>query len=68
MGPTKERNLTVGETDETSQLGRTLFWGLRRVGDRRAARTHVSCLPSSNRTCGFPASGSPIIFFRRRAP
>ena len=43
-------------------------WGLRRVGDRRAARTHVSCLPSSNRTCGFPASGSPIIFFRERAP
>ena len=22
MGPTKERNLTVGGTDETSQLGR----------------------------------------------
>jgi hypothetical protein len=44
------------------------LWGLRRVGDRRAARTHVSCLPSSNRTCGFPASGSPIIFVRRLAP
>src|ERR1035437_139757 len=29
---------------------------------------HVSCAPSSNRTCGFPASGSPIIFVRRRAP
>lgn len=28
----------------------------------------VSCTPSSNRTCGFPASGSPIIFFRRLAP
>src|SRR5690349_12604632 len=30
--------------------------------------SHVSCTPSSNRTCGFPASGSPIIFFRRLAP
>jgi DNA topoisomerase-1 len=29
---------------------------------------HVSCIPSSNRTCGFPASGSPTIFFRSRAP
>ena len=43
-------------------------WGFRRVGDRRAARAHVSCLPSSNRTCGFPASGSPIIFIRVHAP
>jgi hypothetical protein len=43
-------------------------WGLCRVGDRRAARTHVSCLPSSNWTCGFPASSSPIIFVRRLAP
>ena len=30
--------------------------------------SHVSCTPSSNRTCGFPASGSPIIFVRRLAP
>jgi hypothetical protein len=29
---------------------------------------HVSCVPSSNRTCGLPASGSPIIFVRRHAP
>src|SRR5579859_154753 len=43
-------------------------WGLCRVGRRRAAISHVSCTPSSNRTCGFPASGSPIIFVRRRAP
>src|SRR5579859_145562 len=43
-------------------------WGLCRVGRRRAAMSHVSCTPSSNRTCGFPASGSPIIFFRRLAP
>src|SRR5271166_6407811 len=30
--------------------------------------SHVSCTPSSNWTCGFPASSSPTIFFRRRAP
>ena len=41
--------------------------GFGRVGHRRAAMSHVSCAPSSNRTCGFPASGSPIIFIRRRA-
>ena len=39
-----------------------------RVGHRRVAMSHVSCAPSSNWTCGFPASGSPTIFFRRRAP
>jgi hypothetical protein len=45
------------------------FMGRCRVGHRRAmAKPHVSCAPSSNRTCRFPASGSPIIFFRRRAP
>lgn len=41
--------------------------GLCRVGRRRAAMSHVSCTPSLNRTCGFSASGSPIIF-RRLAP
>src|SRR5580704_16966260 len=29
--------------------------------------SHVPCAPSSNWTCGFPASSSPIIFFRRHA-
>jgi hypothetical protein len=60
----KERN----RRNELIRKGEFQFWGLCRVGDRRAARTLVSCLPSSNRTCGFPASGSPIIFFQRRAP
>ena len=32
-----------------------------------ALHEHVSCAPSSNRTCGFPASGSPTTFFRRLA-
>ena len=41
---------------------------LRRVGHRRVALSHVSCAPSSNGTCGFPASSSPTTFFRRRAP
>ena len=69
MCPTKDRNCRR-ERNRRNQLmtGGTLLRGLRRVGDRRAARTHVSCIPSSNRTCGFPASGSPIIFLRRRAP
>ena len=49
-------------------LRRILTWGRCRVGRRRAAMLHVSCTPSSNRTCRFPASGSPIIFVRRRAP
>src|SRR4051812_44679705 len=31
-----------------------------RVGRRRGAKPSVSCVPSSNRTCRFPASGSPI--------
>ena len=39
-----------------------------RVGHRRVTLSHVSCAPSSNWTCGFPASSSPTIFFRRRAP
>ncbi len=42
--------------------------GSGRVGHRRVALSHVSCAPSSNWTCGFPASSSPTIFFRRRAP
>jgi hypothetical protein len=37
-----------------------------RVGHRRGIAG--SCTPSSNRTGGFPASGSPIIFIRRLAP
>ena len=45
-----------------------LNWGLGRVGRRRGTQPPVSCVPSSNRTCGFPASGSPIIFIRRLAP
>jgi len=53
----------------SKRKGRCCDGGLcRRVGRRRAAMSHVSCTPSSNRTCGFPASGSPIIFFRRLAP
>jgi hypothetical protein len=40
----------------------------RRVGHRRVTISHVSCAPSSNRTCGFPASGSPTIFVRQHAP
>ena len=41
----------IGQS-ERNHSGRRfcLTWGLCRVGDRRAARTHVSCLPSSNRT------------------
>jgi len=51
------------------QRNRALFtWGPCRVGDRRAARTHVSCLPSSNRTCDFPHPASdhlrPAVFAR----
>src|SRR5437764_6104343 len=42
--------------------------GCGRVGHRRVTLSHVSCAPSSNWTCGFPASSSPTIFFRRRAP
>src|SRR5580693_1419556 len=42
--------------------------GCGRVGHRRVALSHVSCAPSSNWTCGFPASSSPAIFFRRHAP
>src|ERR1700722_966646 len=42
--------------------GGTLFWGLSRVWHRRVTLSHVSCAPSSNWTCGFPASSSPIIF------
>ena len=38
------------------------------AGRRRVTLSHVSCAPSSNWTCGFPASSSPAIFFRRRAP
>ena len=38
-----------------------LRWRSGRVGHRRVALSHVSCTPSSNRTCGLPASGSPII-------
>jgi hypothetical protein len=34
-------------------LRRILTWGRCRVGHRRAAMSHVSCTPSSNRTCGF---------------
>jgi len=30
--------------------------------------SQVSCAPSSNRTDGFPVSGSPIIFSRWLAP
>jgi hypothetical protein len=44
------------------------FWGCCRVGRRRGTLPPVSCILSSNRTCGFPASGSPIIFIRRLAP
>src|SRR5712692_9726497 len=39
-----------------------------RVGHRRVALSHVSCAPSSNWTCGFPASSSPAICVRRQAP
>src|SRR3954447_20453384 len=42
--------------------------GFHRVGRRRGAKPSVSCVPSSNRTCRFPASGSPITFVRRHAP
>ena len=56
--PKAERFPRSGPVRKRAWVGR----GSRRVGDRRAARTCVSCLPSSNRTCGFPASGSPIIF------
>ena len=42
--------------------------GIGRAGRRRVALSHVSCAPSSNWTCGFPASSSPTIFFWRRAP
>ena len=42
--------------------------GCGRVGHRRVALSHVSSAPSSNWTCGFPASSSPTIFIRRRAP
>ena len=42
--------------------------GFGRVGRRRVAMSHVSCSPSSNRTDGFPVSGSPIIFSRWLAP
>src|SRR5271166_2470192 len=45
-----------------------LVKGFGRVGHRRVTLSHVSCTPSSNRTCGFPASGSPTIFSRRHAP
>src|SRR5580704_7083277 len=55
-------------TKRLIRKGGTLFWGLRRVGHRRVTLSHVSCAPSSNWTCGFPASSSPAIFFRRRAP
>jgi hypothetical protein len=37
--------------------------GCGRVGHRRVALSHISCAPSSNWTCGFPASSSPTIFF-----
>ena len=68
MCPTKERDRDE-RNGRIESIGRScLLWGLCRVGDRRATRTHVSGLPSSNRTCGFPASGSPIIFVRRLAP
>ena len=55
-------------TKRLIRKGGTLFWGLRRVGHRRVTLSHVSCAPSSNWTCGFPASSSPIIFVRRLAP
>src|SRR6266705_51 len=42
--------------------------GFGRVGRRRVTLSHVSNAPSSNWTCGFPASSSPAIFIRRRAP
>ena len=45
-----------------------IVWGCCRVGRRRGTLPPVSCVPSSNRTCRFPASGSPIIFIRRLAP
>jgi hypothetical protein len=49
-------------------LPRTPPGGDGRVGRRRVTMSHVSCAPSSNWTCGFPASSSPAIFFRRHAP
>ncbi len=68
----EEGQLRPGETlasmareGRTADIVLVLFC---RVGRGRAAMSHVSCAPSSNRTCGFPASGSPIIFFRRLAP
>ena len=48
--------------------GLSITKGCGRVGHRRVALSHVSCTPSSNWTCGFPASSSPTSFFRRRAP
>ena len=75
--PFKQRqNLTLTQnlisTSEISTQGDQSPWtpcgGFGRVGHRRVAQSHVSCAPSSNWTCGFPASSSPTIFFRRRAP
>src|SRR5262249_6836425 len=49
-------------------LSLSIAKGCGRVGHRRVALSYVSCTPSSNWTCGFPASSSPTIFFRQRAP
>ena len=56
------------ETPEVLMGLTSLGKGFGRVGHRRVALPHVSCAPSSNWTREFPASSSPTIFFRRRAP
>jgi hypothetical protein len=38
------------------------------VGHRRVTVSYVSCTPSSNWMCGFPAASSPTTFCRGRAP
>src|SRR5437667_10351364 len=64
------RIVTRQEADDADRYQRRtqLAKGSGRVGHRRVTLSHVSCAPSSNWTCGFPASSSPTIFFRRRAP
>ena len=71
-GRTKNRespgNEDLPQAVDSRSTGLGIAKGCGRVGHRRVALSHVSCAPSSNWTCGFPASSSPTIFFRRRAP
>src|SRR5271157_4783364 len=67
--PYRDQRRTSGRCEARTEVRACkLVKGFGRVGHRRVTLSHVSCTPSSNRTCGFPASGSPTIFSRRHAP